>query len=187
MWKICVNPYNLRYLRAFETAPFFINNSMNQIIIEPIGILHTPHEQIEGMPVQPAGAAGVTGKAVLKPELIEGLTDLDGFSHATLVYYFHKAEGYVLMPIPFMDTKPHGIFATRAPKRPNHIGMSTVRILSVEDGVITFDGADMLNGTPLIDIKPYFPKYDNPGETRSGWLETAVHAQCNVKSDNRFM
>lgn len=161
--------------------------SMQQIILEPIGTIYTPHEQIDGMPVQPAGAAGVTGKAVLRNEYVEGLTDLDGFSHATLIYHFHKAEGYVLMPIPFMDTKPHGIFATRAPKRPNHIGISTVRILSIEGNTIVFEGADMLNETPLIDIKPYFPKYDSPADTKSGWLDKAAHAQCsNVRSDNRF-
>lgn len=160
----------------------------NQIILEPIGVIYTPHEQIEGMPVQPAGAAGITGKAVIKKEYVEGLTDLDGFSHVILVYYFHKTEGYILMPVPFMDTKPHGVFATRAPKRPNHIGMSTVRILSVEGDTITFDGADMLNGTPLIDVKPYHPKYDSPSDTQSGWLDTAAHKQCcNVRSDNRFV
>lgn len=159
----------------------------NQIILEPIGVIHTPHGQIEGMPVQPAGAAGFTGKAVIKKEYVEGLTDLDGFSHATLVYHFHKAEGYTLMPVPFMDTKPHGVFATRAPKRPNHIGMSTVRILSIEGDTVTFDGADMLDGTPLIDVKPYFPKYDSPPDSKSGWLDTAAHKQCcNVRSDNRF-
>jgi tRNA (Thr-GGU) A37 N-methylase len=96
-------------------------------------------------------------------------------------------EGYVLMPIPFMDTKPHGVFATRAPKRPNRIGISTVRILSVEGDTVVFAGADMLNETPLIDIKPYFPKYDSPPDTKSGWLDTAAHGQCcGVRSDNRF-
>jgi tRNA-Thr(GGU) m(6)t(6)A37 methyltransferase TsaA len=159
----------------------------NQIIIEPIGVIHTPHEQIEGMPVQPAGAAGFTGKAVLKKEYVEGLTDLEGFSHATLIYHFHRTEGHLLTLVPFMDTKPHGVFATRSPKRPNHIGMSTVRILSIEGDTVTFDGADMLNGTPLIDVKPYYPKYDSPPDTKSGWLDTAAHAHCSqVRSDNRF-
>ncbi|MDR2764544.1 MAG: tRNA (N6-threonylcarbamoyladenosine(37)-N6)-methyltransferase TrmO [Tannerella sp.] len=161
---------------------------MNQIVLEPIGVIHTPHEQIEGMPVQPAGAAGFAGKAVLKKEYAGGLTDLEGFSHMILVYHFHQTEGYLLHPIPFMDTKPHGVFATRSPKRPNHIGMSTVRILSVEDGTVAFDGADMLDGTPLIDIKPYYPKYDSPSDTKSGWLDKAAHAHCShVRSDNRFV
>jgi tRNA-Thr(GGU) m(6)t(6)A37 methyltransferase TsaA len=160
----------------------------DQMIIEPIGVIQTPHKQIEGMPVQPAGAAGVTGKAVLKKEYVDGLADLEGFSHVTLLYHFHLTKGHLLSVIPFMDTKPHGVFATRSPKRPNHIGMSTVRILSVEGDTITFDGADMLDGTPLIDVKPYFPKYDSPQDTKSGWLETAAHAQCcNVRSDKRFM
>jgi tRNA-Thr(GGU) m(6)t(6)A37 methyltransferase TsaA len=159
----------------------------NKIILEPIGVIHTPHGQIEGMPVQPAGAAGVTGKVLLKKEYEEGLKDLDGFSHATLIYHFHRTEGHSLTVIPFMDSKSHGIFATRAPKRPNHIGMSTVRILSIVENTVTFDGADMLDETPLLDIKPYFPKYDSPADSKSGWLETAAHAQCgNVRSDNRF-
>jgi tRNA-Thr(GGU) m(6)t(6)A37 methyltransferase TsaA len=161
---------------------------MEQILLEPIGVIYTPHEQIEGMPVQPAGAAGVTGKAVLKKEYAKGLTDLEGFSHVTLIYHFHRTEGYLLTLIPFMDTKPHGVFATRSPKRPNHIGISTVRILSIEGDAITFDGADMLNGTPLIDVKPYYPKYDSPADTKAGWLDTAAHVHCcDVRSDNRFM
>jgi tRNA-Thr(GGU) m(6)t(6)A37 methyltransferase TsaA len=160
---------------------------MNPMIIEPIGIIYTPHKQIEGMPVQPAGAAGITGKVVLNEEYVEGLTDLDGFSHITLLYHFHRVEGYLLMPIPFMDTKPHGVFATRTPKRPNHIGISTVRILSIEGNTIVFDGADMLDETPLIDIKPYYPKYDSPTGTKAGWLDQSAHAQCcQVRSDDRF-
>jgi tRNA-Thr(GGU) m(6)t(6)A37 methyltransferase TsaA len=161
---------------------------MNPIIIEPIGIIYTPHRKIEGMPVQPSGAAGFTGKAVLKKEYADGLADLEEFSHVTLVYHFHQTQGYLLRLIPFMDVKPHGVFATRAPKRPNHIGLSTVRVLSVEDGAIVFDGADMLDGTPLIDVKPYYPSYDSPANTKSGWLENAAHAHCSaVRSDNRFV
>jgi tRNA-Thr(GGU) m(6)t(6)A37 methyltransferase TsaA len=159
---------------------------MQEIVINPIGVILTPHEKIEGMPVQPSGAAGIRGRAVLNEEFVEGLMDLEGFSHATLVYHFHKTEGYALTVIPFMDTKAHGIFATRAPKRPNHIGLSTVRILSIEGNTVVFDGADMLNETPLIDIKPYFPKYDSPTDTRAGWLEEAAHKQCTVRSDSRF-
>ncbi|MDR2139797.1 MAG: tRNA (N6-threonylcarbamoyladenosine(37)-N6)-methyltransferase TrmO [Tannerella sp.] len=160
---------------------------MNQIIIEPIGIIHTPHRQIENMPVQPAGAAGFTGKAVVEKAYVDGLTDLEGFSHIILVYHFHRTEGYLLLPVPFMDTKPHGVFATRVPKRPNHIGLSVVRILSTAGDTVTFDGADMLDGTPLIDIKPYYPGYDSPADTKSGWLEHAAHAHCcSVRSDSRF-
>lgn len=158
-----------------------------QIIINPIGIIHTPFDDINNMPIQPLAAKGIKGHIELSPEYLEGLTDLEGFSHITLLYHFHKINGYHLMVKPFMDNKEHGIFATKSPKRPNAIGYSTVKLLGVENNVIHIEMVDMLNGTPLIDIKPFFSKFDNRTNTKSGWLDNQVNIlNRDLRSDTRF-
>lgn len=160
---------------------------MEKIVIEPIGVIHTPHKSIEGMPVQPPGAKGVEAHIVLDEKYKPGLKDLKGFSHLILLYQFHKVEGYVLELVPFMDTKSHGVFSTRAPKRPNKIGISIVLLTKIEDNIIYFEGADMLDESPLIDIKPFYPKYDNQTNVKFGWLETLQDIDITkVKSDDRF-
>ncbi|MFA5300115.1 MAG: tRNA (N6-threonylcarbamoyladenosine(37)-N6)-methyltransferase TrmO [Lutibacter sp.] len=146
-----------------------------QININPIGIIHTPFNAIKGMPIQPLAAKGVKGYIELFPEYIKGLTDLAEFSHITLLYHLHKINGYNLMVKPFMDNKEHGIFATKSPKRPNAIGLSTVKLLGIENNVIHIEMLDMLNGTPLIDIKPFFSKFDNRTNTKSGWLNNQLN------------
>ena len=115
-----------------------------------------------------------------------GLKDLDGFSHIILLYYFHRSYGFNLHVVPFMDSEPRGLFATRAPKRPNPIGFSVVQLDKIEDGVLDIRGVDILDGTPLLDIKPYVPEFDAQGETRTGWLEKARKTVSNRKSDDRF-
>ena len=158
-----------------------------QINIKPIGIIHTPFNDIEGMPIQPLAAKGVKGYIELFSEYIEGLTDLAEFSHITLLYHLHKINGYNLMVKPFMDNKEHGIFATKSPKRPNAIGLSTVKLLGIENNVIHIEMVDMLNGTPLIDIKPFFSKFDNRTNTKSGWLENQLNIPIKeLRSDERF-
>jgi tRNA (adenine37-N6)-methyltransferase len=158
-----------------------------QIIINPIGIIHTPFTDIKDMPIQPFVAEGVKAYIELFPEFVEGLTDLSGFSHISLIYQFHKIKGYNLMVKPFMDNVEHGIFATRSPKRPNAIGLSTVKLLSIEGNIIHIEMVDMLNGTPLIDIKPFYSKFDNRLNTQSGWLENQNNiTQKNLRSDERF-
>ena len=160
---------------------------LNAIEIHPIGIIHTPHKDILNIPIQPIAAEGIKGWIELSPEYVEGLTDIEGFSHLTLIYHFHKIEGYQLMVIPFMDTKPHGIFSTKAPKRPNAIGVSTVKLLGVEGNIIHIEMVDMLDGTPLIDIKPFFPKYDNRTDAVAGWLEKSQEVPVlELRSDERF-
>jgi tRNA-Thr(GGU) m(6)t(6)A37 methyltransferase TsaA len=162
---------------------------MKEIVLVPLGVIHTPHTSIEGMPVQPVGATDFEGQAVLDEEYAAGLKDLDGFSHIILLYRFHKIQGYELQVVPFMDVVPHGIFATRAPKRPNAIGISIVPLLSVESNIVRFGNADMLDGSPLLDIKPFFPKYDNQINVRAGWLEMRkgkVEA-ATLRSDGRFI
>ena len=160
---------------------------MEQINIQPIGVIRTPHTDIKNMPIQPIAAEGVKGYIELLPEYTEGLCDLDGFSHITLLYHFHKIEGYQLKVIPFMDTVERGIFSCKAPKRPNAIGLSTVRLLSIEGNIVHIDQVDMLDGTPLLDIKPFYPRYDNRDNVSIGWLEKNKDLPLEVlKADERF-
>ena len=154
--------------------------------VTPIGYLETPFETVAHMPIQPSVIASSQGKAVLYDEFATGLKDLDGFSHIILLFLLHKIEGYQLEVVPFMDDVPHGVFATRSPKRPNRIGMSIVRLERIEDNIIYFKGVDMLNGSPLLDIKPYYSYFDNREDVRNGWLEGKVLTAERLKSDNRF-
>ncbi|WP_300670363.1 tRNA (N6-threonylcarbamoyladenosine(37)-N6)-methyltransferase TrmO [Desulfoluna sp.] len=155
--------------------------------IHPIGTLHTPHTQLEAMPIQPKGALEIKGQALLHPEYIEGLNDLDGFSHIYLIYHFHKTTRTELTVVPFMDTETRGVFSTRSPLRPTHIGMSIVRITKVTKDTLHFTGADMLDGTPLLDIKPYIENFDHIEESTSGWMTADKKTVSEKRSDNRFV
>lgn len=158
-----------------------------KICFQPIGYIRTPHHSIARMPVQPNGAFEIEGIIELKQEYMEGLVDLDGFSHLILIYHFHLINEHRLQVIPFMDDKPHGIFATRSPARPNPIGMSTVRLKKIKNNLLYFIGADMVDGTPLLDIKPFFPNYDNQTDVKFGWLEEKGEIDISeIKSDERF-
>jgi len=160
---------------------------MRKIIIEPIGTIFTPHIDINHMPIQPIAAKGVKGYIEIFEEYTDGLKDLEGFSHITLLYHFHEICGYELMVTPFMDTEMHGIFATKAPKRPNAIGISTVKLIGIDRNIITVEQVDMLDGTPLIDIKPFYPRYDNRRNVKIGWLEKNKDiALEKMRSDERF-
>jgi len=154
--------------------------------MQPIGIIHTPFRQLAEMPIQPAGAAGVQGTVEIFEPFRAGLKDLDGFSHIILLYLFHGSQGFSLEVIPFLDTQPRGLFATRAPRRPNPIGLSTVRLDRIENGNLQVRNVDILDKTPLLDIKPYVPEFDAQTEVRSGWLEQARKTVARQKSDNRF-
>ncbi|MGD9492777.1 MAG: tRNA (N6-threonylcarbamoyladenosine(37)-N6)-methyltransferase TrmO [Bacteroidales bacterium] len=151
-----------------------------------IGTIYTPFETKDKMPIQPAAAAGIKGHIILNKELEAGLTDLDGFSHIILIYHLHQSSGYSLLTTPFLDTKKRGVFATRAPKRPNTIGISVVRLLSVDQNRIDFENADMLNETPLLDIKPYIPDFDFIAEVKTGWYENKKNNISITRSDKRF-
>jgi len=160
---------------------------MDKIIILPIGIIHTPFTEIKNMPIQPVAAEGIKGYIELFPEYIEGLKDIEGFSHLTLIYRFHKIEGFDLQVIPFMDTEMRGIFSCKAPKRPNAIGISTVKLISVENNILHIEQVDMLDDTPLIDIKPFYPRYDNRFDVKIGWLEKNKNLLVEkLRSDERF-
>ncbi len=120
---------------------------------KPIGRIHTPFTEKKGMPIQPSGAEGVAGSVTVFAEYQSGLSDLDGFSHIILLYVFNRSEGFSLKVVPFMDTEERGVFSTRAPRRPNPIGLSVVRLHRIEDGVLHIENVDILDGTPLLDIK----------------------------------
>ncbi len=154
--------------------------------MKPIGIIHTPFSDPVGMPIQPAGAAGVRGTVQVFDEYVPGLQDLEGFSHILLLYLFHRSEGFKLQVVPFMDTEPRGLFATRAPKRPNPIGLSLVQLDRVEGATLHVSVLDMLDGTPLLDIKPYVPDFDRQEQVRTGWLEQARKTVSKRRSDQRF-
>ena len=158
-----------------------------KIIFKQIGTIFTPFKTRERMPIQPNGSKGVKGKIVLNKEFALGLNDLIGFSHIHLIYHFHKSVGFDLETIPFLDTKKRGVFATRAPKRPNLIGISVVKLLKIEDNILSIENVDILNGTPLLDIKPYISKFDHYNVDKNGWIVENKDKLDTIKSDKRFI
>jgi tRNA (adenine37-N6)-methyltransferase len=160
---------------------------VEKITITPIGVIHTPFHKVENMPIQPIAADGIKGYIELDLGYVKGLKDLEGFSHIILIYRFHKISSYELEVIPFMDTEKHGIFSTKAPKRPNAIGISTVKLLGIEGNILQIEQVDILDGTPLIDIKPFYPRYDNRDNVTIGWLERNKDIPLEkLRADERF-
>lgn len=139
-----------------------------QITLMPIGVIHTPFKNKAETPIQSARSTTL-GSVEVFPEFSNGLQDLEGFSHIYLLYYFHQSSGYSLLVKPFLDETLHGLFATRHPCRPNPLGFSIVHLLARQGNILQFEGADMLDGTPLLDIKPYLPEFDHRTDTRQGW------------------
>lgn len=157
-----------------------------RIEYQPIGVIHSPFHEPEGTPIQPRGAVGVQGTVEVFPEFVQGLQDLDGFSHIILLYHFHRSTGFTLLVTPFMDSVRRGVFATRAPKRPNSIGLSIVRLNKLQNQTLHIENVDILDGTPLLDIKPYVPAFDHNAAIRIGWLEQAQRHVRAKKADKRF-
>jgi tRNA-Thr(GGU) m(6)t(6)A37 methyltransferase TsaA len=143
----------------------------NQVRLTPIGIIHTPYGEAKEMPVQGRFKADVEGWIELEQRYVPGLKDLDGFSHLILIYYFHRSDTEELQGQPYLEDEIHGIFAIRSPHRPNHLGLSIVRLQRIEGSRIYFTDVDMLDGTPLLDIKPYVEHFDRREDVRSGWLD----------------
>lgn len=152
-----------------------------------IGIIRTPHSSLENMPIQPTGASEILGEVIIFPKLAEGLKDLDGFSHIYLIYHLHQVTQTKLTVIPFMDTTERGVFATRSPVRPARLGLSIVELVAVEGNRLTVRGVDMLDGTPLLDIKPYIHAFDCPVNASSGWMTAAREEVSCKRSDKRFV
>jgi tRNA-Thr(GGU) m(6)t(6)A37 methyltransferase TsaA len=156
------------------------------IIFHPIGVIHSPFQDLADMPIQPGGEASAPGMVEIYPEFVSGLKDLEGFSHIVLLYYLHKVSHTQLTVVPFLDSQPRGVFATRAPVRPNPTGLSVVPLQKIEGDTLYIDRLDILDGTPLLDIKPYVPEFDERAEVRIGWLEQAKGKARLARSDDRF-
>ena len=152
-----------------------------------IGIIHSPFTNLDQMPIQPTGEASAAGYVEVFPEYHDGLKDLEGFSHLILIYHLHQAGKMQLEVIPFLDSEPRGIFSTRAPLRPNPIGLSILELTHITRNELHFSNLDILDGTPLLDIKPYIPEFDSPSNVRIGWLENAKGDLRSTRSDHRFL
>lgn len=159
---------------------------MSLFTLQPIGVIRTPFKSVKGMPIQPTGAVDVAGQVVVDQTYAEGLDDIEGFSHIILLYLFHHSKGFELQVKPFLDDKPHGLFATRAPRRPNPVGLSVVPLLRREANVLHVGAIDVVDQTPLIDIKPYVPAFDAPAVTAVGWLAGKTPYALQVRADSRF-
>ena len=159
---------------------------MPQITFNPIGIIHTPFISANNMPIQGIGGKGIRATIEIFPEFVAGLKDLEGFSHIILLYHLHLVEKHALIVKPFMDDKQRGIFATRSPVRPNPIGMTTVRLIEIKDNLLMVEDIDMIDKSPLLDIKPCLPSIDDIQELRLGWLTGKVEQFSLIKSDKRF-
>ena len=144
---------------------------MKEIPMSPIGIIHSPYKQVKDMPIQGKFKPNIQAWIELKEEYRAGLKDLDGFSHAILIYYFHKSHKVQAEGKPFLEDNTHGIFAIRSPHRPNHIGLSVVKVESIEKNCLYFSEVDVLDGTPLLDIKPYVKQFDIRDNIISGWVD----------------
>ncbi|MGQ9635662.1 MAG: tRNA (N6-threonylcarbamoyladenosine(37)-N6)-methyltransferase TrmO [Bryobacteraceae bacterium] len=156
----------------------------NQLRLEPIGVIETPFREPAGTPIQPLRASGARGTVRIKPRFQAGLKDLAGFERIWLVYWFHKVPGSSLLVTPFLDHAQRGLFATRSPARPTPIGISAVRLLAIRKGVLEVADVDVIDGTPLLDIKPYVPGFDCYWNSKAGWFD-----ESNSKillADDRF-
>ena len=160
---------------------------MDVIKYRPIGIIHSPFKEPRETPIQPTGARNIDATVELFPEYVEGLKDLEGFSHIILIYHFHLSKHTSLRVKPYMDDELRGVFATRAPSRPNPIGISVVRLVKVEGNILHIQDIDAVDGTPLLDIKPYVPEFDTREVEKIGWLEKRVHRLRETKDDGRFI
>ena len=159
---------------------------MDSIELKPIGVIHTPFKEPKGTPIQPGRSDGARGTVEVYQQYEMGLKDLDGFSHITLLYHFHLSTGFKLMVTPYLDDRERGLFATRAPRRPNPIGLSVVKLEKIEGNILHVTNVDMIDGTPLLDIKPYVREFDAAEDFRIGWLEDKVNRKDRKVADERF-
>jgi tRNA (adenine37-N6)-methyltransferase len=160
--------------------------SPEAICYQAVGVVRSPFTALEGMPLQSVAAPEVRGQIEIDPQFAPGLKDLDGFSHLHLVAHLHRGAPGGLEVVPFLDDTVRGIFATRSPRHPNPIGLSVVRLLAVAGPVLEIAGLDLLDGTPILDIKPYVPEFDSIAAERTGWLEQAAARVHRVRADGRF-
>lgn len=159
---------------------------LDAVVFSPIGVIHSPFTKTEGVPIQPSAGRGVKGTVEMNPELAAGLKDLEGFSHIILIYQFHLSEGYDLEVVPFLDDTPRGVFATRAPRRPNPIGLSIVRLTSISGNILGIEDVDIVDGTPLLDVKPFVPVFDHRQTDSVGWVAGKESVVPHTTADKRF-
>lgn len=167
---------NRKIRRRFDVA----------IEFTPIGMIYSPFTDPGEMPIQPTGAKDVIGAIIVDEVYEAGLKDLEGFSHLILLYHFHRSRHFKLRVVPFLDDTPRGVFATRAPSRPNPIGLSVVQLERIDGLRLEIRNVDILDQTPLLDIKPFVPEFDAPAECRTGWLAKAAQKVASQKADQRF-
>jgi tRNA-Thr(GGU) m(6)t(6)A37 methyltransferase TsaA len=160
--------------------------NMREISYSPIGTIKSPFKEPKGTPIQTSAAIGVEGIVEIFQEFADGLKDLEGFSHIILLYHFHLAKEASLQVKPFLDERNHGVFATRAPSRPNPIGISVVRLVNIEGNMLRIEDVDIVDGTPLLDIKPYVPEFDIQEVERKGWLDKKINKLATSRDDGRF-
>jgi tRNA-Thr(GGU) m(6)t(6)A37 methyltransferase TsaA len=160
---------------------------MNKIEYRPIGIIHTPFKEVKGTPIQPAGAKDIEGVVEVFPQFADGLIDIEGFSHIILIYHFHLVGTSRLKAKPYMDEKDHGVFAMRGPSRPNPIGFSVVHLIKVEGNKLHVRDVDIIDGTPLLDIKPYVPEFDVKAVQKIGWLKGRIQKLSTSRDNGRFI
>ena len=156
------------------------------ISYNPIGVIHSPFIEAINVPIQASVAKGIKGTVEVYAEYAEGLTDLDGFSHIILLYHLNLIKSAPLMVKPFLDDNLHGVFATRSPARPNPIGISIVRLTKIIKNTLQVEDLDIVDGTPLLDIKPYVPKFDNRRTNQIGWFNRNINKLENARDDGRF-
>jgi len=159
---------------------------MEEVVYRPIGVVHSPFKVPQDVPIQSVAAEGVTGTVEVAREYVDGLRDVEGFSHLILVYHCHLAQEYSLLVKPFLDDGLHGVFSTRAPSRPNPVGVSVVRLTKKEENILHIQDVDIIDGTPLLDIKPFVPHFDQRKAERIGWLKGKVDKMHSSRDDGRF-
>jgi len=158
-----------------------------EITYKSIGIVHSPFKKPKGTPIQPRAARGIEGTVEIFPEYEKGLKDIEGFSHIILICHFHLSKTFPLKVQPFIDNNLRGLFATRAPSRPNPIGISIVRLVKVKSNMFYIRDIDIVDGTPLLDIKPYIPEFSSEDIIKKGWLENNIVKLSDSKDDGRFI
>lgn len=156
------------------------------IAFRAIDVIRSGHVDPEQTPIQPVYARACRGRVEVAGEFAAGLRDLEGFSHIFLLYHFHRAAAAALSVRPFLQDAERGVFATRSPRRPNAIGLSLVRLLGREGSVLHIEGGDILDGTPLLDIKPYIARFDRVAACRSGWQEEVDEATARRRGIRRL-
>jgi len=159
---------------------------MDEIRLKPIGVIRSPFKDPRGAPIQATNGQGVRGFAEVFEEYAEGLDDLDGFSHVVLICHLHLARQTNLKVTPFLDTVLRGVFSTRAPSRPNHLGLTIARLVRIEGNTLHLEDLDIVDGTPLLDIKPYVPRLDQRQGAKLGWLEGKTSEFTRGLADDRF-